>query len=64
MDLRKLEKDLYDIEIQDEINMAPMRNYIKEWLQQRMDNLIQEGKQHVDMIPLTIDDSNKNASAS
>jgi hypothetical protein len=64
MDLRKLENDLYDIEIRDEINMAPMRNYIKEWFQQRMDNLIQEGKQHVDMIPLTIDDNNKNVSAS
>jgi hypothetical protein len=33
MDLRKLENDLYDIEIRDEINMAPMRNYIKEWFQ-------------------------------
>jgi hypothetical protein len=64
MDLRKLENDLYDIEIRDEINMAPMRSYIEEWFQQRMDNLVQEGKQPVDMTPLTIDDSNKNASAS
>ena len=64
MDLRKLENDLYDIEIRDEINMAPMRNYIEEWFQHRMDNLIQEGQQPVDTIPLTIDDSNKNALAS
>jgi hypothetical protein len=64
MDIRKLENDLYDIEIQDEINMPPMRNYIEEWFQQRMDNLIQEGQQSVDTIPLTIDDNNKNASAS
>jgi hypothetical protein len=28
MDLRKLENDLYDIEIWDEINMAPMKSYI------------------------------------
>jgi predicted nucleic acid-binding Zn-ribbon protein len=41
MDLRKLENDLYDIEIRDEINMAPMRSYIKEWFQQRMDNHVQ-----------------------
>jgi hypothetical protein len=64
MDLRKLENDLYDIEIRDEINMAPMRSYIEEWFQRRMDNLIQEGQQPVDTIPLTIDDNNKNASAS
>jgi hypothetical protein len=31
MDLRKLENDLFDIEIQDEINMASMRIYIEEW---------------------------------
>jgi hypothetical protein len=64
MDLRKLENDLYDIEIQDEINMAPMRSYIEEWFQWRMDNLIQEGQQLVDTITLTIDDSNKNVEAS
>jgi hypothetical protein len=43
MDIRKLENDLYDIEIGDEINMDPMRSYIEEWFQQRMDNLVQEG---------------------
>ena len=59
MDLRKLENDLYDIEIQDEINTNPMKSYIEEWFQQRMDNLVQEGQ-----TPLTIDDSNKKASAS
>ena len=35
MDLRKLENDLYDIEIQDEINTTPMKRYIdgsnREW---------------------------------
>jgi hypothetical protein len=40
MDLRKLENDLYDIEVRDEINMPPMRNYIEEWFQHRIDNLI------------------------
>jgi hypothetical protein len=64
MDLRKLENDLFDIEVWDEINVAPMRIYIEEWFQRRMDNLIQEGKQTIDTILVTIDDSNKNASAS
>jgi hypothetical protein len=64
MDLRKLENDLYDIEIRDEINMAPMKSYIEEWFQQRMENLVQEGQQSVDTTPLTIDDNNKNAWAS
>jgi hypothetical protein len=64
MDLRKLENDLFDIEIQDEINVAPMRSYIEEWFQRRMDNLIEEGQQPVGTIPVTVDDNNKNASAS
>ena len=64
VDLRKLENNLFDIEIQDEINLPPMRSHIEEWFQRRMDNLIQEGKQLVDAIPLIIDDNNKNASDS
>jgi hypothetical protein len=64
VDIRKLENDLYDIEIWDEINIAPMKIYIEEWFQQRMDSLIQEGQQPVNKTLLPIDDSNKNASAS
>jgi hypothetical protein len=64
MDLRKLENELYDIEIRDEINTVPMKIYIEEWFQQRMDSLIQEGQQSVNRTPLPIDESNKNASAS
>jgi hypothetical protein len=63
VDLRKLENDLFDIEIQDEINVPPMRSYIGEWFQQRMDKLVDEGKQPVGTIPMVVDDSNKNASA-
>jgi hypothetical protein len=44
MDLRKLENDLYDIEIRNEINTTPMKNYIEEWFQLRMESLIQEGQ--------------------
>jgi hypothetical protein len=64
MDLRKLENDLYDIEIRDEINTTPMKSHIEEWFQQRMNNLVQEGQQPINRTQLTIDDSNKNASAS
>ena len=64
MDRRKLENDLYDIEIRDEINMAPMKRYIEEWFQQRIDSLVQEGKQPINRSPVPIDESNKNASAS
>ena len=64
MDLRKLENELFDIEIRDEINVAPMKSYIEEWLQWRMDKLIDEGKQLVGTIPVVVDERNKNTSAS
>ena len=59
MDLRKLENDLFDIEIQDEISMAPMRSYIEEWFQRRMDKLIDKGQQLVGTILVVVDDNNK-----
>ena len=64
MDLRKLENEIYDIEIQDEINTAPMKRYIEEWFQLRMESLVREGKQPINRSPLPIDDNNKNTSAS
>jgi hypothetical protein len=64
VDIRKLENELFDIEIHDEINVAPMRNYIEEWFQRRMDKVIDEGKQPVGTILVVFDDNNKNASAS
>ena len=64
MDLRKLENDLYDIEIWDKINTTPMKSYIEERFQLRMESLVQEGQQPINMSPLPIDDNNKNASAS
>jgi hypothetical protein len=64
VDLRKLENDLFDIEIHNEINMAPMRSYIEEWFQRRMDKLIDKGQQPVGTIPVVVDDNNKNASDS
>ena len=64
MDLEKLENDLYDIEIWDETNTAPMKRYIEECFQERMDSLVQEGKEPINRTTMPIDDKNKNASAS
>ena len=64
IDLRKLENKLFNIEIWDEINVAPMRIYIEEWLQRRIDKLIDEEQQLVGTIPVVVDKSNKKASAS
>jgi hypothetical protein len=44
MDRRKLENNIYDIEIRDEINTSPMKSYIEEWFQLRIESLIQEGE--------------------
>jgi hypothetical protein len=39
-----------------------MRSYIEEWLQREIDKLTDEGQQAVGMIPVSFDESNKNAS--
>jgi hypothetical protein len=64
MDLRKLENDLYGIEIRDETNTTPMKSYIEEWFQERMNNLIQEGQELVNRTTMPIDDNKKTTSAS
>jgi hypothetical protein len=64
IDLRKIENEVFNIKIRDEINVAPMRNYIEEWLQRGIDKLTDEGKQPVGMIPVVVDESNKEASTS
>jgi hypothetical protein len=64
IDLRELENDIFNIKIQHEINVAPMRSYIEEWLQKEIDKLIDEGQQAVGTIPVVVDESNKKALAS
>ena len=64
MDLRKLENNLYDIEIRHETNTTPMKSYIEEWFQERMDGLVQEGQEPVNKTTMPIDDNKKNTSAS
>jgi hypothetical protein len=64
IDLRKLENEFFNIKIWDEINVAPMRSYIEEWLQRRIDKLTDEGQQPIGTIPVVIDKSNKKTSTS
>ena len=44
IDLRELENEFFNIKIWDEINVAPMRNYIEEWLQRAIDKLTDKGQ--------------------
>ena len=64
IDLRELENKLFNIKIQDEMNVPPMRGYTEEWLQRAIDKLTNEGQQAVGTIPVIVDKSNKKASAS
>jgi hypothetical protein len=59
IDLRELENDLFNIKIWDEINMAPMRGCIEEWLQRAIEKLTNKGQQAVGMIPVIVDNNNK-----
>jgi hypothetical protein len=59
IDLRDLEGDLFKIKIRHEINVAPIKSYIEEWFKKAIDKLNNEGKEIVDMVLVTIDESNK-----
>jgi hypothetical protein len=64
IDIRELEKEIFNIKIRNEINVAPLRSYIEEWVQRAMEQVVDERKQAVGTIPVVVDDSNKKASAS
>jgi hypothetical protein len=44
INLRYLEGELFNIKIQHEINVAPMKSYIEEWFKKAIDKLTNEGK--------------------
>jgi hypothetical protein len=44
IDLRDLEIKLFNIKIQHEINVAPMRSYIEEWSKKVVDQITNEGQ--------------------
>jgi hypothetical protein len=61
--LRDLEAELFNIKIRHEINVAPMKNYTEERFKKSIDKLTNEGKETVEMVPVTVDEDNKNTSA-
>jgi hypothetical protein len=63
LDLRDLEGELFNIKIRHEINKAPMKCYIEEWFKKDIDKLTNEGKETVEMIPVTFNEDNKGTPA-
>ena len=62
LDQRDLESELFNIKIQHEINVSPMKSYIEEWFNKYIDKLINEGKEAVETVPVTIDENDKRTS--
>jgi hypothetical protein len=62
IDLRELENELFNIKIWNEINVAPLRSYIEEWLERELKQVADERQQAVATIPVVVDDINKKAS--
>jgi hypothetical protein len=63
IDLRELENELFNIKIWNEINVAPLRSYIEEWVERELKQVADERQQAVGTIPVVVDDNNKKASA-
>jgi hypothetical protein len=59
LDLRDLEGELVNIKIRHEISITPMKNCIEEWFKKEIDKLTNEGKETVEMVPVTINEDNK-----
>jgi hypothetical protein len=64
IDLRDLEGELFNIKILHEINVAPMRIYNEEWFKKGVENLTNEGKRMVEMVPITTEEIHKRTSVS
>jgi hypothetical protein len=56
IDFRELENDLFNIKIWNEINVAPMRSYIEEWLERQLKQATDERQQAVASIPAAVED--------
>ena len=59
IDLHDLEGELFNIKIQHEINVAPMKSYIEEWFKKDINKLTNEGKEAVEMVPVTVNENDK-----
>jgi hypothetical protein len=63
IDFRELENKLFNIKIWNEINVAPMRSYIKEWLERELKQATDERQQAIATIPAVVNDINETTSA-
>jgi phosphoribosyl-ATP pyrophosphohydrolase len=59
-----LEGELFNIKIQHEINVAPMKSYIEEWFKKDINKFTTKGKQTIETVPATINEQNKMTLAS
>jgi hypothetical protein len=64
IDLRDLESKFFNIKIWHEISMAPMRSYIEEWFKKDVDQVTNEGKMTLHIVPITTEESHKRTSTS
>jgi hypothetical protein len=64
IDLRNLEGELFNTKIWHEINVVPMKSYIKEWFKKVVDKLTDEGKTTVETVSIITDESHKRTSTS
>ena len=62
-DAQASENDLFNIKIQNEINVAPMRSYIEEWLESQLNQAADERQHAVSTIPAVVDNINEKTSA-
>jgi hypothetical protein len=63
IDFRELENDIFNIKIRNEINVAPMRSYIEEWLERELKQVTDERQQAVARILAAVDDINEMTAA-
>jgi hypothetical protein len=59
-----LEGELFNIKIQHEISVAPMKSYIEYWFRKAIDKLTKEGQEIVETVPITVNEDNKRKSTS
>jgi predicted DNA binding CopG/RHH family protein len=56
IDFRELKSDIFNIKIQNEINVTPMRSYIEEWLERQLKQTADERQQVVASILAVVED--------
>jgi hypothetical protein len=55
IDFQELENEVFNIKIQNEINVAPMRSYIEEWVEGQLKQAANERQQAVPGIPTVME---------